>query len=125
MKKRVISVLLAALMTVSMCAGTVMSVAAEEAEGKQLSVQVGPDPETIDPALNSAVDGGNMILHAFECLLTVDQEGNIAPGQAETWEVSEDGLTWTFHLREGLKWSDGTDLTAKDFEYSWKRVCDP
>ena len=125
MKKRVISVLLAALMTVSMCAGTVMSVAAEEAEGKQLSVQVGPDPETIDPALNSAVDGGNMILHVFECLLTVDQDGKIAPGQAETWEVSEDGLTWTFHLREGLKWSDGTDLTAKDFEYSWKRVCDP
>ena len=125
MKKRVISVLLAALMTVSMCAGTVMSVAAEEAEGKQLSVQIGPDPETIDPALNSAVDGGNMILHAFECLLTIDQDGNIAPGQAESWETSEDGLTWTFHLREGLKWSDGTDLTAKDFEYSWKRVCDP
>ena len=66
-----------------------------------------------------------MILHVFECLLTVDQDGKIAPGQAETWEVSEDGLTWTFHLREGLKWSDGTDLTAKDFEYSWKRVCDP
>ncbi|WP_099469176.1 peptide ABC transporter substrate-binding protein [Konateibacter massiliensis] len=93
--------------------------------GKVLSVQIGPDPETIDPALNSAVDGGNMILHAFECLLTVDQDGNIAPGQAETWETSEDGLTWTFHLRDGLKWSDGTDLTANDFVYSWKRVCDP
>ncbi len=92
---------------------------------KILSVQVGPDPETIDPALNSAVDGGNMLLHAFECLLTVDQSGNLAPGQAETWETSEDGLTWTFHLREGLKWSDGSDLTANDFVYSWKRVCDP
>ena len=66
-----------------------------------------------------------MILHTFECLLTVDQDGKIAPGQAETWETSEDGLTWTFHLRDGLKWSDGSDLTAGDFEYSWKRVCDP
>ena len=125
MKKRIFSVLLAAMMTVTMMSGTVMTVAAEETEGKELSVQVGPNPETIDPALNSAVDGGNMILHAFECLLTYDQDGNIAPGQAETWETSEDGLTWTFHLRDGLKWSDGSDLTANDFVYSWKRVCDP
>lgn len=99
--------------------------ASASAGEKILSVQVGPNPETVDPALNSAVDGGNMILHNFECLLTVDEEGKIAPGQAETWENSEDGLTWTFHLRDGLKWSDGTDLTANDFVYSWKRVCDP
>lgn len=126
MKKKVISLMLTAMMAVSAIGGNVLTVAADEAaEGKQLSVQVGPNPETIDPALNSAVDGGNMLLHAFECLLTIDQDGNIAPGQAETWETSEDGLTWTFHLRDGLKWSDGSDLTAKDFEYSWKRVCDP
>ena len=92
---------------------------------KILSVQVGPDPETIDPALNSAVDGGNMLLHSFECLLAVDENGQLVPGQAESYEVSEDGLTWTFHLREGLKWSDGSDLNANDFVSSWKRVCDP
>ncbi len=92
---------------------------------KQLVVQIGPDPETIDPALNSAVDAGNMLLYTHECLLTVDQNNQIAPGAAETYETSEDGLTWTFHLREGLKWSDGSPLTAKDFVYSWKRVCDP
>ena len=95
------------------------------AGGKVLSVQIGPNPETIDPALNSAVDGGNMILHPFECLLTVDQDGKLAPGQAESWDISEDGLTWTFHLRDGLKWSDGSALTANDFVYSWQRVCDP
>ena len=66
-----------------------------------------------------------MLLHSFECLLAVDQNGQLAPGQAESWETSEDGLTWTFHLRDGLKWSDGSDLTANDFVYSWKRVCDP
>ncbi|MBQ5999943.1 MAG: peptide ABC transporter substrate-binding protein [Clostridia bacterium] len=98
---------------------------AQEPAEKQLAVQVGPDPETIDPALNSAVDGGNMLLHLYECLLTVDQAGELAPGAAETWETSEDGLTWTFHLRDGLKWSDGSDLTAEDFVYSWKRVVDP
>ncbi len=92
---------------------------------KILSVQIGPNPETIDPALNSTVDGGNMLLHAFECLLTIDQEGQVAEGQAEKWESSDDGLTWTFQLRDGLKWSDGSDLTANDFVYSWKRVCDP
>lgn len=58
-------------------------------------------------------------------LLTVGQDGTLQPGQAETWETSEDGLTWTFHLRDGLKWSDGTPLTANDFVYSWQRVCDP
>lgn len=66
-----------------------------------------------------------MLLHAFECLLTIDQEGQVAEGQAEKWESSDDGLTWTFQLRDGLKWSDGSDLTANDFVYSWKRVCDP
>lgn len=95
------------------------------AEGKQLAVQVGPDPETIDPALNSAVDGANMIITAFEGLLSTDKDGKIIPGQAESYDTSEDGLTWTFHLRDGLKWSDGSDLTANDFVYSWKRMCDP
>jgi oligopeptide transport system substrate-binding protein len=93
--------------------------------GKDLKVQIGPNPETLDPALNSAVDGGNMILHAFECLLVVDKDGKLAPGQAKTWDISEDGLTWTFHLRDGLKWSNGEALTASDYVYSWKRVCDP
>ncbi len=99
--------------------------AGTSAEGKQLVVQIGPDPETIDPALNTAVDGGNMLLYTHECLLIIDQENQIAPGQAASYDISEDGLIWTFHLREGLKWSDGTPLTAKDFVYSWKRVCDP
>lgn len=92
---------------------------------KQLVAQIGPNPETIDPALNSSVDGGNYILFAFDTLLAVDKDNKIIPGAAEKWETSTDGLTWTFHLRSGLKWSDGSPLTAKDFVYSWKRVADP
>lgn len=93
--------------------------------GLDLAVQVGPDPETIDPALNSAADSANMIMHAFETLLIVDKDNKIVPGQAESYEVSDDGLTYTFHLRDGLKWSDGTPLTANDFVFSWKRLSNP
>lgn len=92
---------------------------------KVLHVQVGPSPETIDPALNSAVDGGNMLIHAFEGLVKFDRDNNIVAGVAEKWETSDDGLTWTFHLRPDLKWSDGSALTADDFVYSWRRVADP
>ena len=129
MKKRVISLLLVATMTVGLVAcgsssgdGKKSSASSDE---KILSVETGPDPETVDPALNSAIDGGEMILHAFEGLLKLDENGDPEAGQAEKWEVSDDGLTYTFHLRDGLKWSDGSDLTAEDFVYSWQRVCDP
>ncbi len=126
MKKKLLALLLTATMVVSLAAcGSDAKTETPANAGKELAVQIGPDPETVDPALNSASDGGNMILHAYECLLTVGQDGNLQPGQAETWETSEDGLTWTFHLRDGLKWSDGSALTANDFVYSWKRVCDP
>lgn len=93
--------------------------------GLDLAVQVGPDPETIDPALNSSADSANMIMHAFETLMIVDKDNKIVPGQAESYDISKDGLTYTFHLRDGLKWSDGTPLTANDFVFSWKRLSDP
>ena len=89
------------------------------------TVQYGPNPETLDPALNSAVDGGNTIITIFETLLIINENNEAVAGQAESWTTSEDGLTWTFTMRDGLKWSDGTDLTAKDFEYSFKRMADP
>ena len=89
-----------------------------------ITVQIGPNPETLDPALNSAVDGGNMLITLFETLLIIDQDNKVQPGQAEKYEVSPDGLTWTFTMRDGLKWSDGTELNAKDFEYTFKRIAD-
>lgn len=129
MKKRVISLLLVAAMTVGLVAcgsnGSDSKKSDASSDEKILSVEVGPDPETVDPALNAAIDGGEMILHSFEGLLKLDKNGDPEAGQAESWEVSDDGLTYTFHLRDGLKWSDGSDLTAEDFVYSWQRVCDP
>lgn len=102
---------------------------AASAEGSSIAsgftVQYGGNPETLDPALNSAVDGGNTLLTVMEPLLIINENNEAVGGQAESYEVSEDGLTWVFTMRDGLKWSDGTDLTAKDFEYSFKRMVDP
>ena len=89
------------------------------------TVQYGSNPETLDPALNSAIDGANTIITIFEPLLLINENNEVIGGQAESWEASEDGLTWTFTMRDGLKWSDGTDLNAKDFEYSFKRMANP
>ncbi|WP_346667897.1 peptide ABC transporter substrate-binding protein [uncultured Subdoligranulum sp.] len=106
--------------------GATAEAAAETtATGSGFTVQLGPNPETLDPALNSSVDGANTIITIFEPLLLIDEENKVIPGQAESYEKSPDGLTWTFHMRDGLKWSDGSDLTAKDFEYSFKRMADP
>lgn len=91
----------------------------------ELAVVVGPEPDTIDPALNSTVDGGTYIVHAFEGLMTLDENATPIAGQAESYDISEDGKVYTFHLRDGLKWSDGSDLTASDFVYSWNRAIAP
>ncbi len=96
-----------------------------EAGETGFTVQLGPNPETLDPALNASVDGGNTLLTIEEPLLIIDENNEVQPGQAESYTVSEDGLTWTFTLRDGLKWSDGSDLTAADFEYSFKRIASP
>ena len=112
----------------SSSAATAESTEATEATGASadgFTVQLGPNPETLDPALNSSIDGANTIITTFEPLLLIDENNEVVPGQAELPEVSEDGLTWTFTLRDGLKWSDGSDLTAADFEYSFKRLASP
>jgi len=106
-------------------AATTEAADAATGEGTGFTVQLGPNPETLDPALNAAVDGGNTLITIEEPLLIIDENNEIQPGQAESYEVSDDGLVWTFHLRDGLKWSDGSDLTAKDFEYSFKRLACP
>jgi len=97
---------------------------------KSLAVCLASEPDTLDPALNSAVDGATMIAHLFSGLAKWAQKEDgtleiVADAAKELVEgvVNEDGtVTYTYTLRDGLKWSDGKDLTAKDFEYSWKRA---
>ncbi|HZG14336.1 MAG TPA: peptide ABC transporter substrate-binding protein [Candidatus Bathyarchaeia archaeon] len=82
------------------------------------------DPSTIDPGLAEDIPSMTVARAAFDGLLRVDADGTIKESVAEKFEVSPDGLTYTFHLRDS-KWSNGDPVTAKDFEYAWKRVLNP
>ena len=107
----------------------------------EMTVNIASEPQTIDPALNSAVDGAIMISHMFEGLMRWEDSGSetagsngtcnnaqLGYGQAESYDKTpnEDGtVTYTFHLRDGIKWSDGKDVTAQDFVFSWQRLVNP
>ena len=107
----------------------------------EISMSIASEPQTIDPALNSAVDGAIMINHMFEGLMRWEDSGSetngsngtctnavLGYGQAESYDkvANEDGtVTYTFHLRDGIKWSDGKDVTAQDFVFSWQRLVNP
>ena len=112
-----------------------------ETTANEITVNIASEPQTIDPALNSAVDGAIMINHMFEGLMRWEDSGvetagsdgtctnaQLGYGQAESYEkvANEDGtVTYTFHLRDGIMWSDGQPVTASDFVYSWQRLVDP
>ena len=125
MKKRLIVAALAitGAMALAGCGGG--SKSAKKVSGKILTIEMGPEVESIDPALNTTNDGANYLTYLFDNLLRTDKDGKVVPSLAQKYEVSDDGLTWTFHLRDGLKWSDGSDFTANDFVYSWQRMVDP
>ena len=87
-----------------------------------LIYNLGEDPKTIDPTLNNSSGAGTIIENAFEGLMRLDENEKAQPGVAESYDVTDDKLTYTFHLRENAKWSDGEPVTAKDFEYAWVRA---
>ncbi len=86
------------------------------------------EPTSLDPPFyfSGTATGPYVMRHLFDGLTLIDLEtGAAEPGVAASWEVSEDGRTWTFYLTEGYMWSDGHEVTAHDFEYAWKRNIDP
>lgn len=116
MKKLFLALLaIAAAFSIMSCTG-----GADEA----MEWNIGADPKTLDPGLNGASDGGDVINNTFEGLVR-EKNGVVYPGMAESWTVSADGLTYTFTIRDNAKWSDGTKLTADDFVRSWLRGMDP
>jgi oligopeptide transport system substrate-binding protein len=124
MLRKSISLVLVVLLIMSVitaCGDT----GSEENDTNVLNLTVGPEPETIDPTLNTSSDGGTYITHFFEGLTKTDNEGNAVSGVAEKWDISEDGTKYTFYLRSDAKWSDGENVTAQDFEYGWKRILNP
>ena len=81
----------------------------------------GADPETLDPHKLDGVPEFNITYDLFEGLTTYEP-GNVVPGAAECWDISDDGLVYTFHLRKDGKWSNGDPLKADDFVYSLRRA---
>lgn len=128
MKKRV----LAAFLSMAMVAGLATGCGTpgggksdgDSADGKVFRYAVNTLPTTLDPTKGQSI-GDNEIQHAITEGLTHNTAGDVKPGIAESWDESEDGLTYTFHLRKDAKWSDGEPITAADFEYSWKRLVNP
>lgn len=123
--KKKIAVLLASVLAVSTAMVGCSSTGGGSSDGVEINVNVGPEPETIDPAKNTAVDGSTLINHAFEGLMKLDKEGNVIEGQAAKYEVSEDKTVYTFTLRDDAKWSDGEPVKAEDFVYAWQRLVNP
>lgn len=84
----------------------------------------GTDLTTLDPQLVTDTPTGAAIQLLYEALLVYDADANLVPELATKWEVSDDKLTWTFHLRDGVKFSDGSPLTADDVVFTFKRILD-
>ncbi|MFR1051291.1 MAG: peptide ABC transporter substrate-binding protein [Oscillospiraceae bacterium] len=148
--KKLVSLALVSAMGLSLLAGCGGGKPAESAapadssapaaEGFNLNVCVASEPQTIDPALNSSVDGAIMTQHMFEGLMKWADSGEavegvsnatqakLVEGQAESYEKKDNGdgtVTYTFKLRDDIKWSDGKDVTAGDFVYAWRRLATP
>jgi oligopeptide transport system substrate-binding protein len=101
------------------------------ASGSQLAeVQVlhkgnGAEPQTLDPHKAEGVPSSNVLRDLFEGLTSEARDGSVIPGAALSWQVSGDGLVWTFDMRRDASWSNGDPVTAHDFEYGIKRSVDP
>ncbi len=116
-----------ALILASGC-GKKDSASSRSADGsapKILRVGNGAEPTDLDPHVVTGVGEHKIITSLIEGLVTYSKDGDTAPGVAERWDISEDGLTYTFHLRENAKWSNGDPVTAHDFVGSFKRILTP
>ncbi len=143
--KKILALLLAAAMVFALaaCGSSEAPAATEapadateapaEAAASSLAVCLSSEPDTIDPALNSAVDGATMVSHLFSGLAkwAQDETGALvivpdAAAELPEGVANEDGtVTYTYTLRDGLKWSDGQPVTAADFAFAWNRAASP
>lgn len=90
-----------------------------------ITINISSEPPTLNSLLMTDTIGFQITKHIHENLVMMDEKDNVIPGAAESWDISEDGLTYTFHLREGLTWSNGDALTAKDYEFAFKKLLEP
>lgn len=99
---------------------------AEESSGEKiLYLNNGIEPTSFDPSIGFDAVSWDPLNNLMEGLTRLDQDHKAGPGVAESWDISDDGLTYTFHLREDANWSNGDPVVAEDFVYAWKYMLDP
>jgi oligopeptide transport system substrate-binding protein len=95
------------------------------ASEQTITIGWGAEPPSLDPGLATDVTSSNILLNIMDPLVLLGDDLEPVPGLAESWDVSKDGTTVTFHLRSDGKWTNGDPVTAEDFEWSWKRTISP
>lgn len=90
-----------------------------------VKINIGTNPKTLDPRVSTGNPESHVQIALFEGLMRLDKDGRAIPGVAESYTLSEDGLTYTFKIRENAKWSNGDPVTAEDFIWTWKSTLDP
>ena len=116
---------IANLLKVATAAAAVSLLMGTAASAVTLNTMNGSEPGSIDPHQASGDWENRIVGDYIEGLVAEDATAEAIPGQAESWEVSEDGLVYTFKLRDGIQWSDGTPVTAGDFEFAFRRLFNP
>ena len=117
--KKIFLISLMLILLVLACGG------GKKEKGNTFVLNPGSEPTSIDPQLSTDIIGGTVDELITEGLLRRSKDGKPTAGLAEKWEVTPDGLVWTFHLRDGIKWSNGDPITANDFKAAWIRALDP
>ncbi|MDO6421171.1 peptide ABC transporter substrate-binding protein [Saccharophagus degradans] len=127
MIKNICFVLLATtLMFVGACSKNTLTNVEKGNRDSELYIANADEPESLDPHVASGSPDANIILGLFEGLASLDPKTlEPSPGVATHWDISEDGKVYTFYLRENAKWSNGDNVTAHDFIYSWRRALQP
>lgn len=91
---------------------------------KKISYNNTQEPPELNSVMTTSTGSGNVLRHIMEGLVTLDENDEPVAGVAESWDISDDKMTYTFHLRDGVKWSNGEELTANDFKYAWDQLFD-
>ncbi|MDF2721668.1 MAG: peptide-binding protein [Paenibacillus sp.] len=93
--------------------------------GQNFRMLLASEPPSLDPGLAQDNNSSAVLRPIYDALTRMDEHGEAKPAAAEKWDVSSDGLKYTFYLRKDGKWTNGDPVVAGDFEYAWKRVLDP
>lgn len=122
LKRRVVLTLLSILLA----GGIFMGAAAEEPRyGGSITIAVTDDPPNLDPHITNAASARNVLHNVFATIVEMNEDFVVAPGLAESWDISDDGLTYTFHLVENARFHDGTPVNAEALVFNFDRIKDP